>query len=155
MGLKVESLGTETNYSRAPMAKGLLSDGDKGIAVKFRLRPTTEKSPQEEIIAPRDLSAELPERLNKGALDFAFEVQKYRDPGTTPIEDATVSLGGDESFIHLATLSIPKEAENDLAHANGINFNPFHISKDHFRLLSSMNRYRKVVYEASLQARNG
>ena len=152
MNLKVESLATESYYSRAPIAIGGSGDSIKGVAVKYRLKPQTAKSPQDSIEAENDLGGELLERLKGGAVVFDFEVQPYRNDEETPIEDSTVSWGDDASFVKLAELIIPQDSVNELDEANKIDFNPFHLS-NHFKLLGSMNRCRKVIYEASVQTR--
>lgn len=137
----VESLATETFYSRAPLVIGT-------TAVKYRLEPDVQKSQQPQ--PERDLGSELARRLESGDVKFAFQVQRYVDKVRTPIEDATVEW--DSPFITIGELTIPRGSRTDAVldrHA----FNPWNVPSDDFTPIGSMNRARLRVYEASASLR--
>jgi len=141
MAIPVESLASETYYSRAPLAID-------SIAVKYRLAPKLEKSKQPSAIS--DLGAELLRRLAEGDVVFTFQVQLYVNSSTTPIEDSTVEW--DSPFITMGELVIPKGSEMDET-LDRQAFNPWNVPSDDFAPIGSMNRARLRVYEASASLR--
>jgi hypothetical protein len=149
MDRKVTSLATETFWSRAPIAIGNVQDPQQSVAVKYKLQPLPDDRglPGDE----NDLGQELKKRLSGGAVKFLFQVQRYIDAETTPIEDATKSWESD--FETIAELTIPQDAKVDDDFVNGIVFNPWTVDSNVFRPLGSMNRARKVVYPASASLR--
>jgi len=141
MSVPVESIATETFYSRAPLVIG-------STVVKYRLRPTVSKSSHPR--AEADLSSELLSRLKSGDVTFDFQVQLYVDKNLTPVEDATVEW--EAPFITIATLTIPHESESDIRIERQA-FNPWNVPSDDFTPIGSMNRARLRVYEASASLR--
>jgi len=95
----------------------------------------------------------LEDELAERDVKFYFEIQQFKDAATTPIEDATVSWGGDESFIAIAELVIPQESENEKEVVDAIAFSPWNIDETYFKPLGSMNRSRRKVYAASMSER--
>jgi hypothetical protein len=173
----VASLATERYWSRAPFAFG-------AVAVKFRLSPSG--SPESPVplrgaspksvsgdsrreaaeagyplgagAATRDLRSELKSRLKEGGVQFDFQVQRYVDEVSTPIEDATVEWAEDISpFVTIARLIIPAQELDDAAEReiDRFAFNPWNTGSDDLRPLGSMNRARKLVYSASARLRQG
>ncbi len=141
MAIPVESLATETYYSRAPLAID-------ATAVKYRLAPRSAKSTHPSSNA--DLSSELLKRLTEGDVVFDFQVQLYVSATATPIEDSTVEW--DSPFMTLGELVIPKGCEMDET-LDRQAFNPWNVPSDDFAPIGSMNRARLRVYEASASLR--
>jgi hypothetical protein len=141
----VASLATERYWSRAPFSFG-------PVAVKFIVDPTA-KAPEG---ASVDLRAELISRLREGDVTYDFKVQRYVDPAKTPIEDAAVEWKEEDAPpVAIARLVIPRQeldasSEPEIEQAA---FNPWHSATDDYRPLGSMNRSRKLVYEASVRLR--
>ncbi len=152
MKRKVESLSTETFWSRAPLAIGNGTDPENAVAVKYRLRPVKVKPEQKEIIAEKDLENKIELELREGDVKFYFEVQRYKNAEDTPIEDSTKAW--DTDFYPMAELIIPQNSKNEKEAVDGTVFNPWNLNATHFRPLGSMNRSRKAVYEASVDERN-
>jgi len=152
MKLKVESLATETFWSRAPIAIGLNTTPGQAIALKFRLRPTLYKKAQTQISPAKNLEEELMQRLQNSDIFYLFEVQFYQDETTTPIEDSTVSWP--TPFYPIAELKVPKGSINEKDVVDQLNFSPWNVDAQHFRPLGSMNRSRKKVYTAGVHERN-
>jgi hypothetical protein len=142
---QVASLATEQYWSRAPFAFG-------PVAVKFMLDSRAVSSGP----AAPDLRAELKSRLSAGDVAFDFKVQRFVDEAKTPIEDATVEWKEEASpLIPIARLVIPMQ-ELDPAGEAGIEryeFNPWNGASDDYKPLGSMNRARKMVYQASAKLR--
>lgn len=153
---KVTSLATETYWSRAPIAVGKVPDPQQSVAVKYRLQPVIDGSdlPGNKPGVGADkpgLGAELKNRIKERAVKFLFQVQRYADDDTTPIEDATIIWR--DNFETIAELTIPPEAVIDDDFVNGLVFSPWNLNLDTFRPLGSMNRARRVVYPASASLR--
>lgn len=147
---KVTSLATQTYWSRAPIAIGNVPDPQQSVAVKYRLAPLIDDP-----TLPGnkdDLGKELKDRISKRAVKFLFQIQRYINEQTTPIEDATKSWGKD-NFETIAELTIPHLAGIDDEFVNSLVFSPWHVDLNAFRPLGSMNRARKVVYPASVSLR--
>lgn len=146
----VTSLAAEQYWSRAPFAFG-------PVALKFKLQPSAnEGAPDPNSTPTPDLRRELIARLNKGPVEFDFRVQRYVDPDKTPIEDGTVEwTEADSPFTTIARLVIPQQTlDPDVEiKVNNLAFNPWITSSEDIRPLGSMNRARKLVYEASAHLR--
>lgn len=142
MAIPVESMSTETFYSRSPIAIG-------SEAVKYRLAPTVRKS--DAPTAEADLTSELSQRLTASDVSFDFQVQSYVNTERTPIEDSTVAW--DAPFFTIARLIIPKGSKTDPSLERQA-FNPWNVPSDDFTPLGSMNRARLRVYEASATFRD-
>lgn len=151
MKLKVESLATETFWSRAPIAIGAGTLPGIAQAVKFRLRPVVYKKAQTQIASPKSLEEELMQRLQLDDIRYLFEVQFYQDEITTPIEDSSVSWP--TPFHPVAELIIPKGSVNQKEEVDALNFSPWNVDASHFRPLGNMNRSRKKVYTAGVDER--
>jgi catalase len=151
MMLKVQSLSTESFWSRAPFAIGPETTPGKAIAVKFRLRPAKEKPAQEVITAEKELGKQLEAALQEGDIVFYFEVQRYLNPASTPIEDSTKAWT--TPFEKLAELIIPRGSRNEADAIDKLSFTPWNVDTRFFRPLGSMNRARQKVYDASWHER--
>lgn len=146
----VASLLTETYWGRAPYAFG-------EVAVRFRLQPEQLAPPQR-----RDgehyLRLDLIERLRTGPAAFRFQIQRYRDEVSTPIERARQAW--DSPFETIARLVIPQQdldtprARDTEARIEASRFNPWNTHPD-IEPIGSLNRARRLVYEASQQLRTG
>jgi len=155
MKLKVESISTETFWSRAPLAIGNAMTPAQSAAVKYRLRPAIKKTEQEHIKqGEKDLTQKFEDELSTRDIKFYFEVQRFKDSVSTPIEDSTISWGDDSSFEPIAELIIPMKSKNEKELVDGLTFSPWNLDAAHFRPLGSMNRSRRKVYAASAEERN-
>lgn len=142
---EVRSLATEQFWSRAPYAVGR-------SAVKFTLVPLEPRAVASSPSGDGYLRAELALRLREGPVRYRFAAQRYATPATTPIEDGTVEWTTPHEEV--AELVIPQQelsAEADAA-VEGLAFSPWNTS-DGIRPIGSLNRVRKLVYEASAAAR--
>jgi len=143
MKIPVESLATETYWSRAPLRIG-------EVVVKYLLSPVVQKVEPEE--AEKDLRAELKRRLEQREVRFNFQVQRYINEDDTPLENAREAWKYRQEKI--AELVIPQQSlVDDMAFFENLEFNPWHINTGDFEPLGSMNRARKVVYPADVKAR--
>ncbi len=149
----VESLATETYYSRAPIAFG-------PVALKYRLVPEVEKSSQP--VQESDLHGELGRRLARGDVGFHFQVQLFVNESETPIEDPTKEWPATVApFATIATLTIEQQdltseqAVQDAAELEAFAFDPWNVSSPDFRPLGEFNRARRVIYPASVRLRRG
>lgn len=146
----VESLTSEIYYSRAPYK---FDD----CALKFQLVPSV--SPEASVTKSAGyLREDLVERLKKGPVVFDFRIQLFANEAATPIEDGSVEW--DSPLITVAQLVIPQQdlnsAEGKTAQAEveNLEFNPWNTTED-FRPLGSLNRARRLVYQASVALRKG
>ena len=143
MGTPVESLATETYWSRAPIRIG-------EVAVKYRLLPATPKGEVEQ--SESDLRGEFQRCLERGEVRFQFQVQRYIDEERTPIEDARKAWESPHETI--AELVIPQQRlAEDEDFFERLDFNPWHVNTANFEPIGNMNRARKVVYPAAVEAR--
>jgi hypothetical protein len=148
----IASLASETYWSRLPFAVG-------PVAVKFRFRPEPSACNGRPALHGFDcLREELVERLAQEAIVFVFEIQRFRDEATTPIEDATREWLTD--FEPVARLTIPKQ---DLMTAEALHaqnaietqaFNPWNTIAA-FKPIGMLNRVRQAVYDTSADMRKG
>jgi|GEM_PF-302019 len=162
---RIDSLSTQTYWSRTPYALGGAVDGGSGegqggIALKFRFVPRQgEDSLSQAFTGPNRLREELLQRLRHGDVVFELQVQLFIDERHTPIEDATVPWpSDDDQFTPVGRLVVPKPAENSLieqeAAVEECAFNPWNRAAD-FRPLGGLNRARRHVYRASADLRHG
>jgi hypothetical protein len=128
----IESLATETYWSRAPYRFG-------SIVGKFRLCPDQNSTHIE--VNCSDLSEELSQRARRGPITFGFEIQRYKDEVSTPFERV-----GTLEISQVAALPAFESVE-------ALVFNPWTVSSDDFEPLGNLNRARKHVYAASVSAR--
>jgi hypothetical protein len=148
----VESLATETYWSRAAFAFGR-------VAVKYRLAPIVEKSRHAKR-PKRGLLDEITTRLEESEIRFRLQVQRYVDSRKTPIENAAKKWDErDSKFETIAELVLLKqklgtdEAISDAADIEKLAFNPWHVNTQDFVPLGNMNRSRNPVYWASVKLR--
>jgi hypothetical protein len=152
MKIPVESLATETYWSRAPLRIG------EEVVVKYLLNPVVRKTMPEK--SKDDLSKDLKDRLEQGEVSFKFQVQRYVNEDDTPLEDARERWKSPHETI--AELVIPQHAElaipqqtsaDDMEFFESLEFNPWHINTGDFEPVGSMNRARRVVYPSGVAAR--
>jgi hypothetical protein len=150
---KTRSLLTEDYYSTLPVKWG-------DYAVKYRLRPhsTGEQSPPKD---PNYLGQDLRDRLAAAPAAFDVMVQFYTRDRDTPIEDAGINWGEDDSpWVKVGRLDLPQqdvsapEGQAFSAEVNALQFNPWHALPAH-RPLGSLMRARLKVYRASAAYRLG
>ncbi|HEX8143814.1 MAG TPA: hypothetical protein VF553_14545 [Pyrinomonadaceae bacterium] len=154
MKIPVESLATETYWSRAPIAFG-------PVALKYRLEPVLQKSanPTPEDNLRRELADRLRALGDGEEVQFEFQIQRYRDHRSTPIEDS--SKQWDSPFQTIAILALLKQDLNtngpdaDERAIDDLQFNPWNVNTDEFVPIGNMNRARKPVYQASVAFRTG
>jgi hypothetical protein len=143
MKIPVESLATETYWSRAPLR---VSE----VVVKYLLSPVVQKVEPEK--SEQNLGAELKRRLEQNEVRFNFQVQRYVNEDETPLEDARERWKSPHETI--AELVIPRQTlVDDVKIFDGLEFNPWHINTSDFEPIGSMNRARKVVYPSGVDAR--
>ena len=152
---KVYSLATETFWSRAPIRFG-------HYAVKYNLTPAagTVARARIEDSPPRGrrdnfLREDLVERLLGGDIVYDFRIQRYVNASDTPIEDGVLEWKEKNAPSEtIAQLVIPRQDLNDPEARSAeslverLEFNPFNTTEK-FRPLGSLNRARKIVYQAS------
>lgn len=146
----IDSLATETYYSRSPFACG-------DCAFKFQISPSSSAAVS---VNKGDsfLRQDLVERLKAGPVVFDLQVQFFSSEASTPVEDGSVEW--DSPLITVAQLVIPQQdLENEEAVAahkavEDLEFNPWNCA-DGIRPLGSLNRARRLVYQASVALRKG
>jgi hypothetical protein len=144
---RAESLAEESYWSRAPF---LLGDAP----VKFKLAPAATASGGDNERGPDCLRDDLADRLRAAALVFPFQAQRFVDERTTPIEDGAAEWKeSDSPPVTIAELVLPQQ---ELTNADGalveaMAFTPWNTNG--IRPLGSLNRARKLVYEASASRR--
>ena len=146
MKAPVPSLASETFWSRAPIAIGQ-------VAVKYMLRPQAAKESGD---TPASLHDELAARLRQGPVVYDFCVQRYLDPESTPIENARPAWNSPQEKIGELVLLQQDLGDaagrSDDAFVDALAFNPWQVNTPDFVPVGSMNRARKLVYEASADA---
>ena len=89
--------------------------------------------------------------------DACFDFMIQRRTPDMPVEDSTVTWSEDASpFVPVARLTIPTQtfdSAEQVNHCENLSFTPWHGTTNH-RPLGSVNRTRKVVYEATSAARH-
>lgn len=152
-GRHVSSLATERFWSRCPIAFG-------ACALKYTFEPLDAAPPAGPGIGDDYLSDELTERLKKGPVRFGFQVERFVDDRSTPIEDGTVQWKSTAPPETIASLVIPQQdlttsgSRQSAEHVDGLDFTPWNCVEG-LRPLGSMNRARRWVYEASQAYRAG
>ena len=143
MKIPVESLATETYWSRAPLRIG-------EVVVKYLLSPVIQKVESKE--SEKNLGEELKRRLEQSDVRFNFQVQRYVKEDVTPLEDAREAWKSQPETI--AELVIPRQTlVDDMKFFESLEFNPWHLNTDSFEPVGSMNRARKRVYPSGVDAR--
>jgi hypothetical protein len=137
---------SQTPYKLGPSAIKFAANAIAGDAVA-----------RTEMAGPDFLREALAAELSKGDAYFDFSVQLQIDPVSMPVENSLTVWDETQSpYRQVAIIRIPKQ---DIAPANvkdiveGLSFDPWHSLPDH-RPLGSINRARKVIYEALSQFRH-
>ncbi|HSO36348.1 MAG TPA: catalase family protein [Labilithrix sp.] len=103
------------------------------------------------------LGAALKKGLATSAACFDFMIQRRAIPDDMPIEDSTITWEeADSAFVPVGRLTIPAQtfdSPEQKKHCENLSFSPWHGTTPH-RPLGSMNRTRKVVYEATSKLRH-
>ena len=123
-----------------------------GRAVKSHVRPASGVvSSVPSNLTDTYLTDALKKRLSQEDAFFELTVQFQTNPGTMPIEDASVEWSERESpYVPLARIRIPKQAidqADTVSRCESIAFNPWHALPAH-RPLGNMNRARQGIYQA-------
>ena len=120
-------------------------------AIKFSAKPislTANEAPP--TMGGDFLNEAMAKQLGAEDVYFDFMVQLQTDPVKMPIEDSLVEWDENLSpFRRVALIRIPKQninAENRMAIAENLAFNPWHSLPEH-QPLGSINRSRLVIYE--------
>ena len=150
------SVLTEVYWSRGALRWG------PSAAVRYLLRPAADTPASEPSRTdPAYLSTDAARRLAAGAVRMELCVQRYRDPGSTPIEDAAVEWTEQASPVEpVAVLTLPAcdvggpEAQETAREVDRLAFNPWNTT-DEFAPLGNLNRARKASYDASAAVRDG
>ncbi len=150
----IKSLAVQDYWGRPPAKFG-------PFAVQFKLKHTTRTRLKPEPSGPGLLREDLQRRLEKEPVVFDFQVQRFVDEETTPVEDSSTEWNEEDSpFAGIAQLVIPRqdlgsaEAKANDAQVDALNFNPWNnITDDFLRPLGSMNRARRLAYQASAEFR--
>lgn len=129
-------------------------------AVKYSARPCgtaldrSGNHPDDPAFLSKALKAGL---ANGRGACFDFMVQRRGDADDMPVEDSTVEWSEDDSpFEAIAKIEIPAQtfdSPEQTKFCENLSFTPWHATPDH-RPLGSMNRTRKVVYEATSAERH-
>ena len=156
MHIPVESLATETYWSRAPIAIGKEPlNAYNAVAIKYRLAPVAIKSGKAERC--EDLEEEFYTRLENDDIRFLLQVQTYIDDEQTPIEDARIAWP--HNFVTVGELIIPQqnksreERKAEMKEVDALTFNPWKCDSNFFLPLGSLNRMRKIAYPLAVKAR--
>jgi hypothetical protein len=121
-------------------------------AARVKLTPPAgqESDPNAELDWGADLYRRLP-------LTYAVQLQFFVSENQTPIEDATKVWADDVApYVTVATLQIPTQPlDHEFANkVEQLSFAPWNALEDH-RPLGEANRARRVVMDASVDARRG
>jgi hypothetical protein len=151
----IKSLVVQDYWARPPLKLG-------EIAVQLKLEHTTRQKLQPESSGPGLLRDDLQKRLKKKPVVFQVKVQRFVDEETTPIEDTSTEWNEEDSpFVTVAKLVIPsqdlgtEEAKANDAQVDALKFSPWNnITDDFLRPLGSMNRARRLAYQASAEFRS-
>ncbi|PZO90312.1 MAG: hypothetical protein DI623_07295 [Sphingomonas sanxanigenens] len=148
------SLAHERFWSAAPYLWG-----DR--PARFELRPMAAAEPAEAALdhCGDGLSLDFARRLETGHIGYRLAVQPYVDAKHTPLEDASVDWLPEISRpIEIASLMIPRQNLEDAKAAalrrrtDMTAFDPWN-APPRFRPLGSLNRFRRIICEMSLQQR--
>ena len=148
------SLAASTFHSRVPFQLG-------EHAVKFRLVPAESVNPKSRGSGSDALTEDLTSRLAEGPVKYKLQVQGYKDPTSTPLNDARAEW--DSPYVTIAELEIPKEqlnpgqVEKNLKGMDGLSFSVWNRWDDKddgaLKPLGDINAARKRIYEESAKLR--
>ena len=104
---------------------------------------------------PNYLQDDMIERLKHGPVNFDFKVQLYTSDKSKPIEDGVVEWSPKDSpFVTVGRLTIPNQEHgfcywgNMLSCVDKLSFGPW-VRHHDFKPIGSLNRARRLVYQAS------
>jgi hypothetical protein len=132
-----------------------LSDGRR--AVKYSVRPCTAKAGTiPEDAGKNFLRHAMQETLRKGAACMEFMVQAPEEKMS--VEDVVTPWAETRApFVRVARITIPAQVFNTAKQnesCENLSYNPWHALPAH-RPLGTINRMRRVVYEAIRKLRHG
>ena len=153
----VGSLATQTYWGQGAIRWG------GTLAVRYLLRPVLDGPPDPGAPAPAPdyLSRELAGRLSRGDVRFELSIQRFRDERSTPIEDASAEWPEEVSPAEpVAVLTIARRDPGAARARTGgpaVEAMAFSVwnTTDEFRPLGSVNRARRMAYDASAAQRRG
>ena len=156
---RVESLATETYWSRSPFAIGRQGKHDNRYAFKFALVPGS--CPVASVPNGDDyLREDFNKRLRRGSIFFTLKVQLFVNDKVTPIEDVSVEWKeADSPFFTIGELYIPRqnldslEAQAVALKVNALGFNIWNTIPE-IVPIGGANRARPKVYEAVANQRD-
>lgn len=133
-----------------------LGEGEDRQAVKFSAWPSPGQKAKEVAMpaqaSPDFLHDALMRQLGSDGWQFDFGVQP-RVSDKMSVENTRVEWSEKEApFIKVATITIPKKIKDLDDFGEGLSFSPWHGLRAH-RPLGVVNRMRRVVYEATANAR--
>ena len=103
------------------------------------------------------LGKALKSELSSGGGCFKLMVQRRGDAQAMPVEDSTVRWEeGQSQFVTIGKLTIPQQtfdSPEQMKYCENLSFTPWHATDQH-RPLGSLNRTRRVVYEATSTLRH-
>ena len=105
--------------------------------------------------SPDLLRLAMAERLRAAGAVFDFSVTPYRDPSSTPVEDASVEWP-DSAPVKVAEVRIPPQefdTPEQMRFAENLSYTPWHALPEH-RPLGGINRARRAAYVAVSEARH-
>ncbi len=149
-GLKApqSALAATSFYSALPIKYG-------PYAVQYAFAAREPAAPIK-LVAPTHLGDDLAARLRERAVSYDFQVRFYRDPVSTPIEDAAVDW--DSPWITVGKLTLPVQDPTSVRGnkvtdmVERLGFDPWHARED-LRPLGNIMRARNAAYRVSTQAR--
>jgi catalase len=151
LGPRIASLAEQRFYTALPIRMG-------DHAGKLGLVPVGPAAAQPHT-GPTYLADELAARLAAGPVRYDVVVQLYRDPQTTPIEDASVEwTEAAAPPIRVATLTLERQDVSSprgrkvAAYVEKLAFDPWHALVEH-RPLGDNMRARNQAYRVSTQNR--
>lgn len=145
------SLLTTTFWSSLPYACGT------GVAVKYRLAPSSSDPSRPPDTDPNRLRNDLKTRLAESAATFVLEMQRPKDGVNLDIDKATIRWEeADAPFVPVGTLTIAQQdvsAEGQEAYGDNLAFSPWRVPEAN-RPLGSIAESRRVTYPASAALRH-
>ncbi len=135
--IPVESLATESFYSRSPLR---ILD----TAVKYRLKPILKKTVPDH--SNEDLTKEFYNRLHSDDILYELQVQRFLDETSTPLENSACIWPSEYKTIALLLIPKQKSSIQENLNVESIHFNPFQCNCPEIEPIGNMNRLRKYIY---------
>ncbi len=152
-GKKVQSkdvsLAASTFWSRTPFQLG-------EYAVKLRLVPITPGETALGTNGEHELTQDLQERLAAGPVRYRLQVQGYRDPKTTPLNDAREAWDSPWATVGELTLPRPGKGTGAEAAVDGLSYgigNRWSPEAASLKGIGDINAIREAAYKASAEGR--